>query len=240
MQKYGWKIGDRVVLQSPLPKTDGSRDWAFDIVGVFDIPVRPQDASFIITNYEYVNEARLINRDTADIIAVRIDDPAQAGTIALAIDNVFANSAHETRTQSEADLLTAQLQRVADLDYIVTAIIGAVFFTLLFATGALMMQSIRERVPELAVMKTLGFSDGRVMALILSEAVVLCVSAAAIGLAIATLLQPFARRQFSIATMPTVVIVSGVAFAVLLALLGGSMPAWRGLKLQVVDALAGR
>lgn len=240
MQKYGWKIGDRVVLQSPLPKTDGSRDWAFDIVGVFDIPVRPQDASFIITNYEYVNEARLINRDTADIIAVRIDDPAQAGTIALAIDNVFANSAHETRTQSEADLLTAQLQRVADLDYIVTAIIGAVFFTSLFATGALMMQSIRERVPELAVMKTLGFSDGRVMALILSEAVVLCVSAAAIGLAIATLLQPFARRQFSIATMPTVVIVSGVAFAVLLALLGGSMPAWRGLKLQVVDALAGR
>jgi putative ABC transport system permease protein len=240
MDQYGWKVGDRIVLQNPMPRQDGSRDWAFDIVGVFDIPVRPRDARFLVANYDYVNEARVVRRDTADLFTVKIADPEQGPTISLAIDNVFANSPHQTRTQSEADLLTAQLQRAADLDYIVTGVIGAVFFALLFSTGALMMQAIRERRPEIAVLKTLGFSDAKVMALILTEALVFCLVAASIGLAIATLLQPFARARFTIASMPAIVIVAGVGFAVLLALLGGAVPAWRGLKLQVVDALAGR
>ena len=240
MDQYGWKVGDRIVLQTPVPRRDGSRDWAFDIVGVFDIPVRPRDARFIVANYDYVNEARLINRDTADLFVVKISDPEAGPTIALAIDNAFANSSHEVRTQSEADLLTAQLQRAADLDYIVTGVIGAVFFALLFSTGAMMMQAIRERRPELAVLKTLGFSDGKVMLLILAEAIVFCLAAASIGLAIATLLQPFARQRFTIAAMPALVIVAGVVFAVALALIGAAAPAWRGLKLQVVDALAGR
>ena len=240
MDQYGWKVGDRIVLQTPVPRRDGSRDWAFDIVGVFDVPVRPRDARFVVANYDYVNEARLINRDTADLFVVKITDPEAGPTVSLAIDNAFANSPHETRTQSEADLLTAQLQRAADLDYIVTGVIGAVFFALLFSTGALMMQAIRERRPELAVLKTLGFSDRKVMMLILTEAIVFCLVAASIGLAVATLLQPFARQRFTLATMPTVVIVAGVVFALLLALIGGAVPAWRGLRLQVVDALAGR
>jgi len=240
MDQYGWKIGDRIVLQTPVPRKDGSRDWAFDIVGVFDVPVRPRDARFVVANYDYVNEARLINRDTADLFVVKITDPEAGPTVSLAIDNAFANSPHETRTQSEADLLTAQLQRAADLDYIVTGVIGAVFFALLFSTGALMMQAIRERRPELAVLKTLGFSDRKVMMLILTEATVFCLAAASIGLAIATLLQPFARQRFTLATMPAIVLVAGVVFAVLLALIGGAVPAWRGLRLQVVDALAGR
>ena len=240
MDQYGWRVGDRIVLRTPAPRRDGTYDWAFDIVGVFEVPVRPRDARMLITNYAYVNESRVINRDTSDVFAVKIADPEQGPTIALAIDNAFANSAHETHTQSEADALTAQLQRVADLDYLVTGIIGAVFFALLFSTGALMMQSIRERRPELAVLKTLGFSDPGVMVLILAESLVLCCVAATLGLVIATLLQPFARQQFSMAMMPAIVLVAGVAFAVLLALLGGAAPAWRGLKLQVADALAGR
>ena len=240
MEQFGWKVGDRIVLQTPLARKDGTRDWTFDIVGVFDIPVRPRDARIVVANYDYVNEARLINRDTADLFVVKISDPEQGPTIALAIDNAFANSSHETRTQSEADLLTAQLQRVADLDYIVTGVIGAVFFALLFSTGALMMQAIRERRPELAVLKTVGFSDGKVMSLILAEAVVFCLAAASVGLAVATLLQPFAQKQFTILTMPTIVLVVGVLFALALALIGAAVPAWRGLRLQVVDALAGR
>jgi putative ABC transport system permease protein len=240
MDQFGWKVGDRIVLQTPVVRRDGARDWAFDIVGVFDIPVRPRDARFIVANYDYVNEARLINRDTADLFVVKISDPGQGPTIALAIDNAFANSPHETRTQSEADLLTAQLQRVADLDYIVTGVIGAVFFALLFSTGALMMQAIRERRPELAVLKTVGFSDRKVMGLILAEAIVFCLAAASIGLAVATLLQPFARQRFTIASMPAIVLVAGVLFALGLALMGAAVPAWRGLRLQVVDALAGR
>jgi putative ABC transport system permease protein len=240
MEKYGLKIGDRLVLQSPLPRRDGSRRWEFDIVGTFDITVRPREATLVFANYEYLDESRLINRGTSDMYVVKIDDAGDSGTVGLAIDNLFANSPHETRTQSEADLATAQIQRVADLDYIVTGIIAAVFFALLFATGAMMMQSVRERVPELAVLKTLGFSDARVMGLLLTEAVVFCVSSAVVGLLAAKLLMPLARSVTSQAALSSTVVTAGLAFAVMLALLGGSLPAWRGMRLQVVDALAGR
>jgi len=103
-----------------------------------------------------------------------------------------------------------------------------------------MMQSIRERMPELAVLKTLGFSDRMVMNLILGEAIVFCVFSAAVGLAIAAFVLPMAREMIGIASMPGIVVAAGIGFAVLLALIGGSVPAWRGLKLQVADALAGR
>jgi putative ABC transport system permease protein len=240
LDKYGWKVGDRVSFKSPVPKTDGSRDWAFDIVGTFEQPDDPDSATALICNYEYFNEARLTGRDTSQLFVAKIDNAANASTIGLAIDNAFANSDHETRTQSEADLAASQVQRIGDLNFLARAIIGAVFFALLFATGALMMQSIRERMPELAVLKTVGYSDRLVTGLIVTEAVVFCVFSAAIGLAIASQLLPLARGLIGIAAMPRIVLVAGVGFAALLGLIGSSVPAWRSLKLQVADALAGR
>ena len=118
--------------------------------------------------------------------------------------------------------------------------IGAVFFALLLATGALMMQSVRERVPELAVLKTLGFPDTLVMTLILVEAVVFCVFSAAIGLGLASLILPRRARSSASPRCRAVVIAAGIGFAVALALIGGSVPAWRGLRLQVAEALADR
>jgi putative ABC transport system permease protein len=187
-----------------------------------------------------LNEARLANRDRADLFTARIDNPANAAAIGLAIDNLSANSNHETRTQSEADVAATQVQRIGDLDFIVTGIIGAVFFALLLATGALMMQSIRERVAELAVLKTVGFSDPLVMVLILVESALFCVFSASIGLGIAALILPMARQQIGIAGVPPIVMAAGIAFALLLALLGGLAPAWHGLRLRVADALADR
>ncbi len=240
MEKYHWKIGDRIVLQSPLPKADGSRDWAFDIVGQWDSTDDNSNPVSLVANFAYVNESRMTNRDTGQMFVAKIDDPANAAAIGLAIDNAFANSDHETRTQSEADLLASQIQRIGDLNFLVRAIIGAVFFALLFATGALMMQSIRERMPELAVLKTVGFSDRLVTGLIVTEAVAFCLFSAAIGLAIARSALPFAKQLIGIAAVPGVVVAAGFGFAVLLALIGSCVPAWRGMKLQVADALAGR
>ena len=241
LKRYGWKMGQRIALQSPIARKDGAPSWTFDIVGEFAVPKdSPGLDSFSVANWEYVNESRLVNRDRAELFVARIDNPGNAASIALAIDNISANSDHETRTQSEADLAASQVQRIADLDFIVGGIIGAVFFALLLATGALMMQSIRERIAELAVMKTVGFSDRHVMVLILVEGVMFCVLAACIGLAIATLVLPMARSQIGIAGVPPSVVLAGIAIAVLLALLGGLAPAWRGLRLRVVDALAER
>ena len=240
MERFGWKIGDQVVLQSPVPRSDGSGEWAFDVVGSYDMRDDADDATALIANFAYIDEARFANRDTVQVFVAKIDDPANAAPIGLAIDNAFANSANETRTQSEADLFASQIQRIGDLNYLARAIIAAVFFAMLFATGALMMQSIRERMPELAILKTVGFSDRLVMGLIIAEAVVFCLFAAGVGLGIAAFVLPMARQFIGIAGVPLVVIAAGLVFALMLALIGSSVPAWRGLRLQVADALAGR
>ncbi|HEY4212774.1 MAG TPA: ABC transporter permease [Steroidobacteraceae bacterium] len=239
-QRYGLKVGDRLPLQTQQPKSDGTNAWSFNIVGIFDVPSQPNGAGAAIVNYDLLNEARLADRDTTLLFIALADTPAHAPAVAAAIDKTFANSPHETRTQSEGDLIASQIQRIADIDLIVGGIIGAVFFALLLATGALMMQSVRERIPELAVLKTLGFSDGLVMGLILIEAVLFCVFSAGIGLGLASIILPQARAQIGITSMPINVIVNGLIFAVVLAIAGSSVPAWRGLKLQVAEALADR
>jgi putative ABC transport system permease protein len=222
-----------------VPRADGSREWAFDIVGTY-ASLDDDEANALIANFAYVDEARFTGRDTVQMFVAKIANPADAAPIGLAIDNAFANSDHETRTQSEADLAAGQVQRIGDLNYLARAIIAAVFFAMLFATGALMMQSIRERTPELAVLKTVGFSDRLVMGLIVAEAVTFCVFSAGIGLAVGAIVLRSARSFIGIAGMPLVTALAGLVCAVLLALIGSSVPSWRGLKLQVVDALAGR
>ena len=239
-KRYGLKVGDRLTLQSQVPRRDGTTAWVFDIVGIFDDFEQPNGASSAVVHYDYVNEARLGDRDTALLYMALAESPKAAPEVGHAIDKVFANSSAETRTQSEGDMLASQIQRIADLDLVVGGIVSAVFFALLLATGALMMQSVRERVPELAVLKTLGFSDELVMALILVEAVIFCVFSAGVGLGLASVILPAAKTFIGIAAMPKIVIFTGIGFAVALALIGGSVPAWRGMRLQVADALAGR
>ena len=240
LRRYGWKVGDRIVLQSPMPKHDGSRDWSFDLVGTYDTPERAEDADSLITNFAYVNETRQANRDRVNLFVVQVDGAARAGVVGIAIDNGFASSDHETRTQSEADRLATQIQQIADIDYIVRAIVGAVFFALLLATGTLLMQSVRERESEFAVLKTFGFSDRFVLMLILAEALVLCLFAAGIGLLLAGFVLPHVRAPITVNNMPLVVVLTGLAFAALLALISGSAPALRGSRKQIVDALANR
>jgi putative ABC transport system permease protein len=237
-QRYGWKIGQRIPMQSPLARRDGTNTWTFDIVGMFTRSDSPDGANYLIINYDYLNEAREANRDTVSAFVVQIDDPKRSASIGHDIDTLFANSPHETRTQSESDLASSQVQRIGDIDFLAHAVTAAAFFALLFATGALMMQTIRERTPELAVLKTVGFDDRRVMMLILAEALVSCALGAAIGLTLAALLLPRARGFIgNIAHLPGVVVIAGAVCAILLALVSGAIPAWRGLKLQVAVAL---
>ncbi len=239
-RRYGWKIGQRIPIESPLVQRDGSRDWSFDVVGTFSEPDNPDRANYLIINYAYLNEAREANRDTVSDFVVQIDDPKRSASIGHDIDALFANSPHETRTVSESDLASSQVQRIGDIDFLAHAVTAAAFFALLFATGALMMQTIRERTPELAVLKTVGFADRRVMGLILAEALVSCLLGAAIGLAIAAALLPGARQLIGLGYLPGVVVAAGFVCAIGLALVSGAIPAWRGLKLPVAAALSRR
>ncbi|WP_411887960.1 ABC transporter permease [Hydrocarboniphaga effusa] len=241
--KYGWKIGDRIPLHSEIwtRKADGQSDWTFDLVGIFthDSGDTMQE-NLLLFQHEYFDEARAFGRGTVGWFTVRISDPGQAAQVGAAIDKRFANSLDETKAQSEKEFQMGFMKQIADINYIVTRILVAVFVALLFATGSTMMQSVRERIPELAVLKTLGFSDTRVLVLVLSESVLLCVLSAAIGLGLATLMFPAFKDMLGIVKLPGDVIVGGFVTAVLLALVTGLPPALRARSLNIVDALAGR
>jgi putative ABC transport system permease protein len=241
MERYGWKSGDRIPVQTPTVKQDGSTVWTFEIVGVYDVPNAPADANRILANYEYLDEGRLLGKGRVFAFVVGIDNPSQSARVATDIDAEFTNSPDETLTQDEKEFVQGQLRQIGDVGTVVNGIVGAVLFTLLFLVGNTMMQAVRERIPELAVLKTIGFSDRAVVWLVLSEALILCVCAALLGLALAAGLFPVAAALgLAGARLPASVIATGLAIAVLLALASGWPPARRAGRLAIVDALAGR
>ena len=241
MRAFGWKIGDRLPLRTSVVKQDGSADWDFEIVGIYDVPSTPAEANRILVNYAYFDEARLLERGTAWAFVVAVEDPTRSAQICAAVDALFVNSAYETVTQDEKAYLQGQLRQLGDVSLMANAIVAAVLFTLLFLTGNTMMQSVRERTPELAILKTVGFSDRSVTVLVLIESVLLCVLAASLGLAAAAAVFPVtAALGIGGSGLPLKVVAVGLAIALVLALASGLPPAWRAQRLVIVDALAGR
>jgi putative ABC transport system permease protein len=241
-EKYGWKIGDKIPVGTTIwTNNDGSNNWAFDVVGIFDptpaFERSPLGSAFWI-NYDYWDEARKFDNHRVHQFIVQIDNPAQAAAISSQIDKLSENSPDETRTQTENAALQSQLKQLADINFIANSIVGAVMFTLLFLTANTMMQSVRERIPELAVLKTLGFSGATVSALVLVESLMLCLFAAVVGL----VLSEFAIKLVGIgpSRLPGAVVIAGLLIAVALAVISGLPPAFRAQRLNIVDALAGR
>jgi putative ABC transport system permease protein len=241
-KRYGWKIGDRVPLRTSIwTKKDGTSNYDFEIVGIFTVPTQPTNEMLFLMNYEYFDEARSFGQGQVGWYAFNIKDPTQSSAISRRVDKMFENSPNETKTQNEQEFAQAQIKQIGDIGFMVNAIVGAVMFTLLFLTGNTMMQSVRERIPELAVLKTLGFTDGAVTTLVLAESALLCVIAALAGLGFAAMIFPLAGTVIGgKVLLPASVILGGVAAALLLALISGLPPAWRANRLTVVDALAGR
>jgi putative ABC transport system permease protein len=239
-RRYSWKIGDQIPLKSSILRENGSPDWTFDILGTFEETEHLGLDEAIIINNDYLNEARATGKGTVQHFIALINDPRQAIAVAQAIDDLFANSPDETRAEPLREFAQSQFQSLGDVNFVVRSIVGAVFFALLFSVGAVMMQSLRERSPELAILKALGFSDQKIFWIIVSEALLLCIVAALLGLGGATLIFPLAKQFIGGVTMPATVPAAGLGIAVVLAMIIAALPAWRGTRLQVADALAGR
>jgi putative ABC transport system permease protein len=243
MKKFGWKVGDKVPLHSTIwtKKSDGSLDWTFDIVGSFSVKDETQaraQALSLLFHYELFDEGRSFGKGQVGWFEERIGDPSQASAISSRIDAFFANSPNETKTQLANDFTTAFIKQLGDIGFVLRAILGAVFFTLLFLTGNTMMQSVRERIPELAILKTLGFGDRMVLGLVLGEALLLCVIAAVIGLGLSYAALPIIRQGLQGVELSPKALIPGIGAAVLLALIVGMPPALRAMRLNIVDALA--
>jgi len=244
MKKFGWKVGDRLPLHSAIwTQKDGSLDWIFDIVGTLDAKDPAQASarsSTVLFHYEYFDEGRNFGKGDVGWFEERVADPAQSAEMSSRIDAVFANSPNETKTQPAKDFAMAFIKQYGDIGFVLRAILGAVFFTLLFLTGNTMMQSVKERIPELAVLKTLGFADGTVLMLVVGESMLLCVLAALVGLALSFAALPVIRGALQGVELSRDAWIPGLGIAVLLALVIAMPPGIRAMRLNIIDALADR
>ena len=246
--RFKWKVGDRIPMQSTIfPDKEGSKNWQFDIVGIVHAKDKKTGGFFdqmFLLNWKYFDETTPYNRGQVGWYVTRLADVNQADRVAKAIDALSVNSDHETRTQTEQAATASWMKQFADMGLIVGSIMGAVFFTLLLLSGNTMMQAVRERTSELAVLKTIGFSNGSVLAMVLAESVLLLVLGGVVGLGLASLLIPVVSAgSGGMLNLPVVGADSwllGLALMALIGLLVGSLPAWSAMRLNIVDALAGR
>ena len=244
-RRFGWKIGDRIPLQATIfPHRNGGNVWTFDLVGIYRA-AQPELRGMeqqLLFRYDYFDEGRQSGQGTVGWYIVKVEDPAVADRVAQSIDHLFANSSDETKTQSEREFQLSFAKQIGDIGLIVTAIMGAVFFTLLLLTGNTMAQAIRERIPELAVLKTIGFTNRAVLLLVLSESVLLLSLGGLAGLLFARLGLPLISAASSgqlDLVMPVQSWLLGLFLMLLIGFIVGLPPALRAMRLRIVDALAG-
>jgi putative ABC transport system permease protein len=246
-KRFGWKIGDTIPLQATIfPQKDGSNAWPLKLDGIFEIKdaKRKGQEGQLLFHWKYFDEANQYVNGRVGWYMVKLDDPAHADRVAKAIDAISENSDHETKTQTEQAFNQSFAKQFADIGLIVTAIMAAVFFTLLLLTGNTMAQAVRERIPELAVLKTIGFSNRSVLWLVLAESIFLIVLGGLLGLALAALLMPaVSAASGGTIQLPTVLPQTwaiGLALMLAIGIVVGLLPALRAMRLKIVDALAGR
>ncbi len=245
-KRYGWKIGDTIPLQATIFPTKGSNNWPFTLRGIYKIdnPKQQSQENAMFFHWKYFDEANDYVKGRVGWLVVQPGSGDVTDRVANAVDKLSANSDHETKTQSEAAFNQAFAKQFADIGLIVTGIMGAVFFTLLLLTGNTMAQAVRERIPELAVLKTIGFSNRSVLWLVLSESVLLVVLGGMIGLGIAAMLVPaVTAASGGMVQLPGMLAQTwlvGLLLMVVIGVIVGLLPAVRAMRLNIVDALAGR
>lgn len=239
--RFKWKIGDRIPIQSPIwGQPAGMSQWEFEIVGIYDAAKKGADASSFFFLYDYFEEARQKEKGQVGWYTVRIADPDKAAQIAAQIDENFLNSPYETKTEPEGAFAAGFAQQIGDIATIVMAVVGAVFFTILLVAGNTMAQSVRERTEELGVLKAIGFSNYRVLVLILLESCLLSVLGGFGGLFLAWLITLGGSpvpSMLPIFFIPTDNLIVGAVLAVALGIIAGVIPAFQARQLKISEAL---
>lgn len=239
-QRYGWKIGDRIPFTATFLMPKQGNVWTFDLVGIYDGKYPETDTTAFYFHHDFMDENRRFGKGTTGWYAIRVKDPKDAERIARQIDETFANSPTETKTETEKAFIKGFAEQLGNIGKIVQAILSAVFFTILLVAANTMAQAVRERTSELGVMKAIGFTDGQVLSLVLAESLLISFIGGAIGLGLGILFisggDP-TGGALPIFFLPDNDKILGVVFMVLLGIIAGLLPAVQAMRLNAVDAL---
>ena len=239
--RFGFEIGDKIPLQATIwPKSGNELTWEFDIVGIYDGAEQGTDTTQLLFHYDYLDEARQFFRGQVSYYIVRVEDPDDSARVARAIDDMFANSPAETKAETEGAFLTGFAEQIGNIGALITAIVSAVFFTILLVAGNTMAQSVRERTGELAVLKAVGFTDTQVLGLVLAESVTIAALGGLTGLGIAAFFVSFGDPTSGFLPLfyfPRRDVVLGVGLVLALGLVTGLLPALQARRLRIADAL---
>lgn len=239
--RFKWKVGDRIPIKSPIwDQPKGEAQWEFELVGIYEGAKKATDTTNLFFRYDYFEEARQRDKGQVGWFTIRIANPDQAAEIAAQIDETFANSPYETKTEPEGAFAAGFAQQIGDIGAIVMAVVAAVFFTILLVAGNTMAQSVRERTEELGVLKAMGFSNRLVLWLVLLESCFIALIGGGGGLAAAWLIISAGNpvpNLLPLFMLPTHTLVHGGLFALGLGLVAGAIPAFQAMQLKISEAL---
>jgi putative ABC transport system permease protein len=236
-QRFGWAVGSRIPLKAPGYLGGGS--WDFNVRAIYRGTRQGDDETQLWLRHDYFYEkAPQYWQGIVGWYVVRVADADQALSVARAIDAEFGNSASETRTQTESAFAAGFVQQMGNIEFLLLAIGGVVFFTLLLVTGNTMAIAVRERTGELAVLKAIGFSDRFVLGLVLAESLLIAAIGGALGLWLAhAVTQQDITSGLILLYLPPVALAGGAAFAIGTGVLAGLLPAVGAMRLNVASAL---
>jgi putative ABC transport system permease protein len=238
---YGWKVGDQVPLRSAIwRRMDGSDTWDVTVRAIYDLP-EGGDTRQIVLHQDYFEEAKQQAKGLIGWYVIKISDVNRAQAISRQIDLMFANSPAETKTSSERAMAQSFVNQVGNIGAILSAIVAAVFFTMLLVTANTMAQSVRERTNELAVLKTLGFSNGGVLGMVLAESVLVTTLGGLLGMFcawwIGVQFGPTLDQYLPGFRVPPDAFMKSVLYMLALGVVAGAVPAWQAMRLRIVEAL---
>ncbi|HWW17309.1 MAG TPA: FtsX-like permease family protein [Candidatus Saccharimonadales bacterium] len=237
--RFHWKVGDRIPIKTTLY---GGGSSEFNLDGIYHSERPGGDESQFWLQWKYFDEnAPAPVKSTAGWYVVKLDSPDDASRVAKAIDEKFANSSFETKTETESAFAAYFAKQFGNIELLILTIGGVVFFTLLLVTGNTMAISVRERVGELAVLKAIGFSGRAVLFFVLAESIIIAFVGGLLGLTLAYLLIPVIGIALTGLLPPLILsktlLTLGLGFAILVGVASGLLPGIGAMRMRVVNAL---
>ncbi len=241
-ENFGWNKSDRIPINSNIfSQRDGSTVWDFDVVAIYEGADPQTDTNSVYFHYEYFNETQSFGGDFVGFMGVRTSDPQKNEAVIKAIDDLFVNSPAETETVPEKAFNKAFIEQIGNLSLILTSVVFAAFFVILVIVGNSMILSIRERTGEIGVMKTLGFTSGRIFRMVLTESLLVALVGGVLGVLASGAM--VALVNSAPIQLPTLVLGGSVwsqalMFMVVLGFITGIVPAMNALRLNIITALS--